>query len=381
MKYIKYGLVLLCIGMLFAACKKECIHQYEAKITISESCSQVGEKTFTCVHCGDHYTETIATLEHTYGTGKTEKPATCAEEGIEKYLCTVCGAEKYESIAKLSHILAENGTVTKEPNCSQTGECTKVCTVCGESVLETIATNGVHVFTNTVVREATCIDPGEGINTCQLCEYQESCQYNLKEHFMVTQEILTEATCTKNGEKRISCSVCGYSVNETVKSPGHQWVGATCTKEGTCSVCGITGNKVDHAYVTLEEKDETTYSFGYRKLKCSACNDERTEHFKYHYTFSLDAMTEGIATYAENKGFHTSIGTVENTHFKASVTSTEMVGNGRNASYVVGKAITYIDEVYDLCMSMSIDPQYFTIHIEVICSGNVVSSFIELTSP
>lgn len=342
MKHIKYGLVLLCVGMLFAACKKECIHQYEAKITISESCSQVGEKTFTCVHCGDHYTETIATLEHTYGTGKTEKPATCAEEGIEKYLCTVCGAEKYESIAKLSHILAENGTVTKEPNCSQTGECTKVCTVCGESVLETIATNGVHVFTNTVVREATC---------------------------------------TKNGEKQISCSVCGYSVNETVKSPGHQWVGATCTKEGTCSVCGITGNKVDHTYVTLEEKDETTYSFGYRKLKCSACNDERTEHFIYHYVFSLDAMTEGIAKYAENKGFHTSIGTVENTHFKASVTSTEMVGSGRNASYVVGKAITYIDEVYDLCMSTSIDPQYFTIHIEVICSGNVVSSFIELTSP
>lgn len=40
------------------------------------------------------------------------------------------------------------------------------------------------------------------------------------------------ATCTKNGQKERTCNECGHTEKETIKAPGHDYVGGICTECG-----------------------------------------------------------------------------------------------------------------------------------------------------
>ena len=64
----------------YAELTKPCSHAWdEGKVTKEATCTEAGEKLFTCTKCGATKTEVIAAKGHTYG-----------EDGK----CTVCGAEK-----------------------------------------------------------------------------------------------------------------------------------------------------------------------------------------------------------------------------------------------------------------------------------------------
>ena len=99
-------------------------HKYTEKITKKPTCVDKGEKTFTC-ECGDSYTEEIPAKGHEFVDGEctvchekepeheheyteeiTKKP-TCTEEGEKTYTCE-CGYSRIESIDKTAHEY-ENG--------------------------------------------------------------------------------------------------------------------------------------------------------------------------------------------------------------------------------------------------------------------------------
>ena len=99
-------------------------HKYTEKITQKPTCVDKGEKTFTC-ECGDSYTEEIPAKGHEFVDGEctvchekepeheheyteeiTKKP-TCTEEGEKTYTCE-CGYSRIESIDKTAHEY-ENG--------------------------------------------------------------------------------------------------------------------------------------------------------------------------------------------------------------------------------------------------------------------------------
>jgi hypothetical protein len=63
-------------------------HAYTDKVTKEATCTEAGEKTFTC-DCGDTYTEAIQATGHDY-KDETKAP-TCSEKGYITHTCKTCG--------------------------------------------------------------------------------------------------------------------------------------------------------------------------------------------------------------------------------------------------------------------------------------------------
>lgn len=97
------------------------VHDYKEEINKEPTCTEEGEKTYTC-GCGDSYTEKIPAKGHHF------------EDGI----CTGCG-EKDPDYHKHDYV----ETVTKEPTCTEEGEKTYTCE-CGESYTEKIPMTEHH---------------------------------------------------------------------------------------------------------------------------------------------------------------------------------------------------------------------------------------------
>ncbi len=74
--------------------------------------------------------------EHEYDNGVITKEATCTEEGEKTFTCSLCEETKIESVAKKEHVYKEE--VTKEPTFDEEGENTFTCESCGDSYTEAI---------------------------------------------------------------------------------------------------------------------------------------------------------------------------------------------------------------------------------------------------
>lgn len=308
MKYVKSVLWIVCLCLLFAGCKKECIHEYQSEITVAASCTQAGVETLTCTLCQDSYTQPIPVAEHSYEPGEIEKEATCTQEGSQKYTCAECGNVKSKPVEKLAHTL-DKATVIKEPNCMEEGENSGNCTVCGTvDAIVKIPTNDVHSYTCTVVKAATCTATGEGVNTCSLCQYSEPCQLEMKEHEYGTAEVLSNATCTKKGSQKRTCNICGYVAEETIEALGHKFTGATCTKAGTCSACGEKGKKASHNYVVVEQTKCTSQFASRRVRQCKSCKNEITDYCIVNEVINLNDVNAEVKKYAKKLGFQVVLG-------------------------------------------------------------------------
>lgn len=304
MKYLKFLLLIALLCLCLAACQKECAHAYQREVTLAPSCSQEGTETFTCALCGDSYTKPLAALTHKYGEEVVELAATCTQEGHTVATCENCGQTKQSILEKLPHTLAD-ATVTKEPTCAQEGERTGICSVCNtENLVEVIPTNDAHSFENTVIREATCTDPGEGLDTCTLCGHTQNCTYDYKEHSFKTTQIVTAATCTAEGKKTVTCSECGKIEDRSISPAGHKWTGATCQKEGFCSVCNAIGKKADHDYeITRDTGSGSKYYAQEVHKKCKTCGFEKKLYYANKVEFDLDAIRDTLEEYARGYGF------------------------------------------------------------------------------
>ena len=65
----------------------------EGVVTKKATCTEAGEKTYTCTVCKETKTEKIEAAGHKYSTEWTiDKEATCTESGSKSHHCTVCGA-------------------------------------------------------------------------------------------------------------------------------------------------------------------------------------------------------------------------------------------------------------------------------------------------
>lgn len=74
--------------------------------------------------------------EHEYDNGVITKEPTCTEEGEKTFTCSLCEETKTESVAKKSHTYKEE--ITKEPTFEEEGEKTFICENCGDSYTESI---------------------------------------------------------------------------------------------------------------------------------------------------------------------------------------------------------------------------------------------------
>lgn len=110
-------------------------HSYTATVTKQPTCTETGEKTYTC-SCGHQYKDVISKTGHNAGGWEVKENATCKKEGTEVKKCTSCGKEmESRAIAKAGHT-SSDWITTKEATETAEGTKVKKCTVC-DTVLET----------------------------------------------------------------------------------------------------------------------------------------------------------------------------------------------------------------------------------------------------
>lgn len=106
-------------------------HEYTSQVTKQPTCTETGERTYTCSRCNVSYTEVIPANGHTEKNIE-EIPATCTEDGrSSSTICSVCG----ETLQGSSVIPATGHTPETEnarpATCTADGETGEtVCLIC-----------------------------------------------------------------------------------------------------------------------------------------------------------------------------------------------------------------------------------------------------------
>ena len=222
----------------------------ELPATCTETGLTEGKK---CSICGEILIaqETIKATGHQWDEGTVTRKPTCTEAGEKTYTCKACGERKTETIEATDHQWDE-GTVTTEPTCTKAGEKTYTCEACGETKTDIIEATG-HTEEILPAVAATCVENGltEG-KKCSVCGEILIPQEEIKAtgHSWDQGRVTIKPTCTKEGVRTYTCTVCKEKMTESIQATGHTEViipeePATCTEDGwtegkECSVCGET---------------------------------------------------------------------------------------------------------------------------------------------
>ena len=231
-------------------------HSWDAgKVTTKATCTEEGEKTFTCSICGDEKTEKISATGHQHTEIRNKKEATCKEEGYSgDTWCKDCGKKilSGQTIAKTENHSWNQGEITKEPTCKEEGEKTFTCSICGNIKTEKVSTADHQHMEIRNQKNPTCKEAGySGDTYCADCGVKISSGKTIaktKNHNWDGGVITTEPTCTERGEKTFTCTICGNTDTKKVNATGHSYGAYKVVKEPTnkrkglksktCSVCG-----------------------------------------------------------------------------------------------------------------------------------------------
>ena len=231
-------------------------HSWDAgKVTTKATCTEEGEKTFTCSICGDKKTEKVSATGHQHTEIRNKKEATCKEEGYSgDTWCKDCGKKilSGQAIAKTEDHSWNQGEITKEPTCKEKGEKTFTCSICGNTKTEKVSTTDHQHMEIRNQKNPTCKEAGySGDTYCADCGVKISSGKTIaktKNHNWDGGVITTEPTCTERGEKTFTCTICGNTDTKKVNATGHSYGAYKVVKEPTnkrkglksktCSVCG-----------------------------------------------------------------------------------------------------------------------------------------------
>ena len=135
------------------------------------------------------------------------------------------------------------------------------------------------------VKKATCTEEGTKERTCSVCKYNQSSKIDKTEHTEVIDPRI-EPTCITTGlTEGKHCSKCNTVLKaQTILPQSHSWVGATCIKPKTCSLCGKT--------------EDSVISHNYQNNCCVVCGTYRSSTgLKYSYSSNSDTYKViGIGT-------------------------------------------------------------------------------------
>ena len=231
-------------------------HSWDAgKVTTKATCTEEGEKTFTCSICGDEKTEKVSATGHQHTEIRNKKEATCKEEGYSgDTWCKDCGKKilSGQAIAKTEDHSWNQGEITKEPTCKEEGEKTFTCSICGNTKTEKVSTTDHQHMEIRNQKNPTCKEAGYSGDTycadCGVKIFSGQTIAKTKNHNWDGGVITTEPTCTERGEKTFTCTICGNTNTKKVNATGHSYGAYKVVKEPTnkrkglksktCSVCG-----------------------------------------------------------------------------------------------------------------------------------------------
>ena len=150
-----------------------CEHHWDQGEIITEAtCTEEGEKKFTCSICGNTKTEKVSTTDHQHMEIRNQKNPTCKEAGYSgDTYCADCGVKisSGKTIAKTKNHNWDGGVITIEPTCTERGEKTFTCTICGNTDTKKVNATGHSYGAYKVVKEPTNKRKGLKSKTCSVC--------------------------------------------------------------------------------------------------------------------------------------------------------------------------------------------------------------------
>ena len=266
-------------------------------VTKEPTCTEKGEKTYTCTVCDKTKKEEVAASGHTFSdeweSDETYHwhPSTCGHDivsGKAKHNgnpCTVCG---YESIPEHKHSLEHRAA--KSVTCTENGnieywECSGCHKYFSDEQGETEITdkNSVIIVTEghtwgkwETVKQATCTEDGKKERCCASCTAKEYEIIPALNHSYGEWQTIKEPTCTEEGKKERICSRCSHSETETLPVIAHTYDGYIKNAEyhwQKCTVCQNDSEREPHNFVDGV---------------CSVCNYDSRFSFELDFTLTGD---------------------------------------------------------------------------------------------
>ena len=305
----------------------------DGEISKDSTCTEAGEKVYTCKVCGETKTEEVAALGHSYSEEWTvDKEATCEEAGSKSHHCTRPGCDsktEVTEIAALGHEWGE-GKETKAPTCTEAGEKTYTCTRCDKTKTEAIEALG-HAYSEewTVDKEATCEEAGSKSHHCTRpgCDSKtEVTEIAALGHEWGEGTETKAPTCTEAGEKTYTCTRCDKTKTEAIEALGHayseEW---TVDKEASCEEAGSKSHHctrpgcdsksevteiaaLGHEWSEGKEtKAPTCTEAGEKTYTCTRCNATKTEAIEalgHAYSEEWTVDKEATCEEAGSKSHH-----------------------------------------------------------------------------
>ena len=244
--------------------------------------------------------KTISKKTHSWDSGKITIQATCTETGEKTYTCQACRATKTETVPAVGHTVVIDSAVAA--TCESAGKTEgRHCSVCDKVLIEqkTVKATGHNWDEGKITQEATCEKSGVKTYTCKTCKKTKTEEINALGHKIVTDPAVA-ATCEKDGKTEGShCSVCSkvFVEQDVIPATGHTPVTdpavvATCEDDGKtegshCAVCSkilteqkiikATGHNWDEGKITKEASCERSGEIIYT---CGNCQKTKKEDIK-----------------------------------------------------------------------------------------------------
>ena len=305
----------------------------DGEISKDSTCTEAGEKVYTCKVCGETKTEEIAALGHSYSEEWTvDKEATCEEAGSKSHHCTRLGCDSKSEVTEIEALGHEwgEGKETKAPTCTEAGEKTYTCTRCNATKTEEIAALG-HSYSEewTVDKEATCEEAGSKSHHCTRpgCDSKSDVtEIAALDHEWGEGTETKAPTCTEAGEKTYTCTRCNATKTEAIEALGHayseEW---TVDKEASCEEAGSKSHhctrpgcdsKTEVTEIEAlghewgegkETKAPTCTEAGEKTYTCTRCNATKTEAIEalgHAYSDEWTVDKEATCEEAGSKSHH-----------------------------------------------------------------------------
>nr|WP_302473105.1 leucine-rich repeat protein [Ruminococcus bicirculans (ex Wegman et al. 2014)] len=228
------------------------VHSYTESITKQPTCTEEGEKTFTC-DCGDTYTEIIPAKGHTEIIDKAV-PATCTTDGkTEGSHCYVCGEViKAQTVIKATGHNFGSWSTTKAATCTESGTQTRKCASCGKTETKTIPAKG-HTSSSWIIDKQPAVGvKGSKHKECTVCHAR--LETATIPALAVTKQSISKASVT--------LSTSTYAYDGKAKKPGVTVkLNGKTLKNGTDYTVSYSNNtKVGTATVKITGKGNYTGS-------------------------------------------------------------------------------------------------------------------------
>ncbi len=255
----------------------------EGQVTKEPTETEEGEKTYTCLVCGQTKTESVGTLAHTH----TFDTSAWAKDEINHWHPATCThtSEKKDVAAHSWN----DGEVTTSATEEADGVKTYTCTVCGQTKTEAIPALG-HEHTYATEWSKNDAEHWHAA-TCK----HTTLKKDVAAHSWNGGEVTTEPTEEAEGVKTYTCTVCGQTKTEAIAKLPHThkynmtaWVNTDESGHYRPTTCEHEDKTKDFAEHTYTDDDD---------FDCNVCGYER-EATDNTLTLSVKARTYNGAAQA-----------------------------------------------------------------------------------